>query len=972
MPSTAAIPNFDTMARSPVVTPRPAKPDSADESNSDDVPTLRVPVRPATSAAPLQSPATTPPPAADLKFSSSSWSGDDEFLVPGTRRAPRVGDTISGFKLVGELGRGAFARVFLAEQQTLANRLVALKVTLRRTSEAERLARLQHTNIVPVYSVHDEGSAQVICMPYLGRVTIADLIRAYRADHPSRQTARKSTSARAGRTTTTDSGSRSKSSSTSDSQSGSSRTPTWAWAAEEPPPIVGDPVAVLQALAQLTEGLSHAHERGILHLDLKPANVLLADTGEPMLLDFNLSYDALNPARELVGGTMPYMAIEQLLDMRARGNGVLDQRTDLYALGVMAFEMLTGTVLFPTSSKAMRDLDTVIAARRQDPPSIRKLNPAVTPAVEAIVRKLLSPEPADRYQTAEELRQDLQRQLSDQPLKYAREASLRERFGKWRRRNPGLPLRMLVACVIGLALGMGGVAYRRAEAAARVGAIEHARETHQALDTIRLDLILPDDSTARARGVKKATELLASYGLPGEADWQKRTDVQQLSEAERVELAGDLGELMILLAQAKWQEASARSESERRELVAEAWKLNTTARTCFAEIPTVLDQQTATIAPAVGEEFVVAAGVAKEPASTREFFLDAVMSFTHGRYVSAIPSLDRVIAAQPNHAAAQFCLAFCRQQLGQYARAIERYDATRVLLPTDPRSAFQRGVIYRLTKKPKLAEEEFTKAIALNPDYADAYRYRALARYHLGTVKAKLKGHEKESADLFAEAEADLNAAQERGTPVLYIHLIRARVRDTRGDRSGADRDRAAAKDAVAKTETDYVIRGWSRMEIDPKSALADFQKATELNPRSLIAFQNQAHILAEKLKDNAAALLVTTKLAQMYPEYAPAIAGQAVVLARLGRREEAHKEIERARQLSEDDPEIIYQAASVFSLTSAKHNEDQAKALALLRQSLSHGYADLRSMATDPDLDPIRETKEFHEIRRAAATIFR
>jgi len=883
-----------------------------------------------------------------------------------------VGDTISGFKLVAELGRGAFARVFLAEQETLANRLVALKVTLRRTSEAQRLARLQHTNIVPVYSIHNEGSAQVICMPFLGRITISDLIRAYRADHPSRQTGRKSTSARAGRTTTTDSKSKSKSTVQSDGQSGASSIPMWTWAAEEPPPIVGDPIAVLQALAQIASGLSHAHQRGILHLDLKPANVLLADTGEPMLLDFNLSYDASNPSRELVGGTMPYMAIEQLLDMRARGNGSLDQRTDLYSLGVMAFEMLTGVVLFPTSSKAMRDMDALIAARQQGPPPIRKLNPAVTPAVEAIVRKLLAPDPAARYQTAEELREDIQRHLNDQPLKYAREASLRERFGKWRRRNPGLPLRMLAACVIGLALGMGGVVYRRAEAATRAAAVEHARQTHQVLDTVRLDLILPDDPTARARGVKKATELLASYGLPGDADWQKRTDVQRLSEVERVELAGDLGELMILLAQAKWQESAAQPESERRELIAEAWKLNTTARTCFADgTPAILDQQAAVIAPAVGEEFVVV-GAAKEPANSREFFLDAVMSLTHGRYSSAIPSLDRTLAAQPNHAAAQFCLAFCRQQLGQYTRAIERYDAARVLLPTDPRPPYQRGVIYRLTKKPQLAEEEFTKAIALNPDYADAFRYRALARYHLGVRKGCLKGCEKESTTKLAEAEADLNAAQERGTPALYIHLIRARVRDARGDRSGADRDRAAAKDAVAKTETDYLIRGWSRMDSDPKSALSDFQKAVELNPRSLIAFQNQAHILAEKLKDNDAALMVTTKLTEMYPEFAPAIAGRSVVLARLGQREEAHKAIERARQLSDDDPEIIYQAASVFSLTSAKHPEDQTKALALLRQSLSHGYADLRGLTTDPDLDPIRETKEFQEIRRAAATIFR
>ena len=88
--------------------------------------------------------------------------------LPRDRPRARVGDTICGFRLVGELGRGAFARVFLAHQEALADRPVALKVTLRPTREAERLARLQHTNVVPVHSVHDAAPAQLICMPFLG------------------------------------------------------------------------------------------------------------------------------------------------------------------------------------------------------------------------------------------------------------------------------------------------------------------------------------------------------------------------------------------------------------------------------------------------------------------------------------------------------------------------------------------------------------------------------------------------------------------------------------------------------------------------------------------------------------------------------------------------------------------------------------------------------------------------------------
>ena len=947
------------------------------DADPDGPPTLRVPVRPPLPVPSAQSPvppgspgslATTPPPSSDLNLGGSEWFAPNE-EAPKTRRSPRVGDTVAGFKIVGELGRGAFARVYLAQQEALAGRPVALKVTLRPTREAERLARLQHTNVVPVYSVHAAGPAQIICMPFLGRTTLADLIRAYRAEHPSRCSGRKSTSLRAaGRTTAFDSrkshlGARSGTDSTV--RSGTHRTPVWTWAADTPPPIIGDPRAVLEVVAQLASGLSHAHERGILHLDLKPANVLLADTGEPMLLDFNLSFDAAGPNRELVGGTMPYMAIEQLRDMRDRGKGVIDTRTDLYSLGVMAFEMLTGTVPFPTTSKEMREIDKLVEAKRAGPPALRALNPAVTPAVEAIVRKLLAPDPDDRYQSADDLRTDVERQLNDLPLRHARESSARERFRKWRRRNPGVLVRLLAACLIGLTIGLGAVAHRQQQATARTAAVEQARAVRTGLDTVRLDLVLPDDPKARARGVERANAVLALYGLPGDSNWRKRADVRLLPEAERTALAGDLGELLILLAHTKWQAAEALPESERRAAAAEAWKLNVAARTCFPAdaVPHALDRQTSALAPAVGEQVPVPAIVPNDqPSDPRHLFLDAADALAHGRYAVAIPVLDRVVSAQPSHAAAQFCLAYCRQQAGQYQRALERYDAARVLLPADPRPAYYRGQIYCVTKKPAQAEIEFTKAIELAPESGEAYRHRAVARFRLAT---------KENREKLAEAEADLNAALKHGAPALFVHLVRERVRAARGDTAGAAADREAAKGVDPKSEMDFFVRGWSRMESDPAGALADLKKAASINPRSLIALQNQVHVLADKLKDNDSALAVATKTAELYPEFAPAVAGRAVVLARLGQRDDAHKEIARARLLSED-AEVLYHAACVYSITSTTYEGDRAKAVELLRQALREGYSDLSALGTDRDLDPLRGLKEFKELQQSAVVFFR
>ena len=811
-------------------------------------------------------PAVTPMPASDLSLSYSTWDSDPVGL-PAARRTPRIGDTVLGFKLVGELGRGAFARVYLAHQESLSDRKVALKVTLRPTHEAQRLARLQHANVVPVYSVHDDAPVQVICMPYLGRTTIADLIRAYRVDQASRTSSRrKNNSTRAThRTMAVKSGSASKSASSSTGDmSPTTRPMDWTWSNGDAPPVIGDPVAVLRVLARLAAGLTHAHERGILHLDLKPANVLLADTGEPMLLDFNLSFDTNRPDRELIGGTVPYMAIEQLLDMRDRGKGVIDARTDLYALGVMAFEMLTGTVPFPSASRDLQNMDALIAARRAGPLPLRERNPLVTPAVAAIVGKLLAPEAADRYQTAEQLRTDIERHLNDQPLAFAREPRGVERVSKWRRRNPGLAVRLGAACLFGLTLALGGIAYQRADASATAEAVERVRGTHAALDTVRLDLVLPADPVARARGVKRATELLAAYGLPDNTDWQKRPDVQRLPEADRVTLADDLKELQILLALVRLHEANAVPEAERRALEA-------------AANPPVADRLT----------------------GPRGEFLDAAFALNRGYYRAAIPLLERVIDAQPAHAAAHYCLAYCFQQMAQYQRALERYDMARVLLPGDPRPAFQRGMIYGVTKNPSGAVAEFSRALDTDPNFAEAYRYRALARYRvaMGVEKATDK------AKYLADAETDLNAALERGVPPLFVHLLRAQVRSLLGNTKGAAADRAAANTIHPKTEEDYLIRGSMRRDSDPKSALSDYQKAAELNPRSYIALQNIAHLLSDKLRDNVAALVVLDRLVRFYPDFAPAIAGRAVLLARLTRYEDAQKEMEKARKLSNTTP---------------------------------------------------------------------
>ncbi len=975
MPKTHAIP-VPPVAEWPPPHPGRAAPRADDRAEAlDGPPTIRVPaVCPvASDGPPLPSPAVTPPPLGALPFSCSVWSASGEDDVPRARRHPTVGDTLFGFKLVAELGRGAFARVFLAHQEALADRPVAVKVTLRPTREAQRLARLQHTNVVPVYSVHDADSVQAICMPYLGRTTLADLVRAYRVAQPAHSNGLRSTSARAARTTAYDSKSGPSKADSKGSGGDSGRFPVWTWEAEGPPPIVGDPHAVLQLLSQLAAGLAHAHERKILHLDLKPANVLLADTGEPMLLDFNLSYDAGQAERDLVGGTMPYMAIEQLRDVRDRGKGRIDERTDLYALGVLAYELLTGATPFASAVRDCRNIDGQIAARLAGPPPLRPRNPDVSPAVEAIVRMLLAPNPDDRYQSAYDLRTDLDRQLSDRPLKFARVRSARERLAKWRRRNPRLPYRAAVAGLVTAVVGFGAFAQHKAEANARSEAVQRAKEVRGAFDALRLDLVLPGDSRTRARGVKRAADMLAEYGLPDAADWQRRAAVRRLPAAERAALAGDLGELLALAARARWHGAVGLPDDERAVRAAEVWKLTAAARGCFAPgaVPAALDRFAATVAPHAGETFDPPPPDPDREPDARELFLDAAFALNEGRYAGATEALERATALREGHGAAQFCLAYCRQQQGQFQRAIERYNMAGVRLGDDSRPAHQRGLIYAAQRRPDRAEAEFTKALALDPEYADAYRHRALARFHLGRGLAGRAGAEKAAAEKFAAAEADLTAALRNGATPLFVHLVRQKVRAARGDRTGAAADEAAAAEIEPRTEEDYVVRGWARMLAkNSTGARADYERALELNHRSLVALQNLAHVLGDQLKDAKAALAATTKLTELYPEFGPALAGHALVLARLGRRDEAHEAIRKAQRVSED-PEMTYHAATVFALTSAKNAADRPEAIKLLRRAVNDRH-NADQLASDADLDPIRTDPQFVEIQQAAKALFR
>ncbi len=377
---------------------------------------------------------------------------------------PVEGETFLGFRLLRELGRGSFARVFLAAEPDLGDRLVAVKVSPHGGTEAAILARLNHPNVVQVYEVRqDERSGlTAVCMPYLGGATLEGILAARAAGRAGSARVILD-AARAGQGTAVVTG------------EGPAPHPLLATAS------YAEGVCLLGA--QLADALAFLHRRRIFHRDLKPSNVLLCPDGRPMLLDFNLSADP-QAERERLGGTLPYMSPEQVLATfdPERAAAPVDGQSDLFSLGVILFELLTGRQPFgavPRGVPGAEDCAALLARQQQGAPPVRPLCPQVTPALARVVAACLAFErgrrPRDAGLVAAALRRDLAphrralRRLWHHPRKLAAAGALVVVLGAagtvYEVRQPPLAARMVREAKEAKAAGQEAKALDRADRA---------------------------------------------------------------------------------------------------------------------------------------------------------------------------------------------------------------------------------------------------------------------------------------------------------------------------------------------------------------------------------------------------------------------------------------------------------------------------------------------------------------------------
>src|SRR5262245_616721 len=308
------------------------------------------------------------------------------------------------YELLEEIAQGGMGVVYRA-RDTALNRLVALKMILagqfaserevkRFRTEAEAAARLDHPNIVPIYEVGEQDGRPFYSMKFMEGGTLTKRL------------------------------------------------------ASSPAPL--DHRYSASLLVKIARAVHHAHQRAILHRDIKPGNILLDGHGEPHVSDFGLakcldSADGLTLSGATLGSPN-YMSPEQA----AGKSEQLTTASDTYSLGALLYQLITGRPPF----EAATSLATMEKVLHEEPVRPRSLRPEVDRDLETICLKCLEKDPQRRYASAESLAEDVERWLRHEPIR-ARPSTPVERLAKWIRRNPGPAALLLISCLAILAFLVG-------------------------------------------------------------------------------------------------------------------------------------------------------------------------------------------------------------------------------------------------------------------------------------------------------------------------------------------------------------------------------------------------------------------------------------------------------------------------------------------------------------------------------------
>jgi WD40 repeat protein/tRNA A-37 threonylcarbamoyl transferase component Bud32 len=391
---------------------------------------------------------------------------------PGTRLR-YFGD----YELLEEIARGGMGVVYRARQVSL-NREVALKMILaghlasaqdveRFLREAEAAANMDHPHIVPIYEVGEYEGQHYFSMKLIEGRSLAERGKQRAASMEEQKNA-------------------------------------------------------ARLLATVARAVHHAHQRGILHRDLKPGNILIDAQGQPHVTDFGLAKrvdGALAKTQTgAIVGTASYMSPEQ-----ARSEKLLTTAADIYSLGAILYELLTGRPPF----QADAPLDIILQVLEREPPRPRALHAAIDRDLETICLKCLQKEPARRYASAQALAEDLERWLKGEPIQ-ARPSSLWEQAVKWARRRPAAAALIVVSVVATAALFIGGLWFNAKLQAKDAAVNERLRRSEGLRLVVESRVILPENP-----GLALLLAVEGAQRAPGYASNNALLDAREICREER-------------------------------------------------------------------------------------------------------------------------------------------------------------------------------------------------------------------------------------------------------------------------------------------------------------------------------------------------------------------------------------------------------------------------------------------------------
>jgi len=723
----------------------------------------------------------------------------DRILRPLVHPAilPEVGEDLGSFRLLAELGRGASGKTFLATEPRLADRLVVLKVLSGDQNEHLSLARLQHTHIIPLFSEQEfpDRGLRALCMPYMGGASLARIMDVLAENAPAPEDRRGWHILDAVQRL----------------QKG--RPPT---------PISDSPYrryleqasyvrAVCWVAACLADALHEAHAHGLIHMDVKPSNILIAADGQPLLLDFHLArkrVDAGEPITDRLGGTPEWMAPEQRSALTAATAGrpapsTVDHRADLYALGLLLCDALGG----PGAAK-----------RAAAGKPWNRSRAMVGVGLEDVIRKCLAPRPGDRYDDAASVADDLRRHINDLPLRGVPNRNLAERWSKWRRRQPR-----------GLSRG---AAWAFAVGAVAIALFIARAYYHQRLSDIEFDLKDGIQLHARRRfaeavrvldrGLQRAATTPGADALADELADQRRLafrgsttdDLHRLADIVRFRYyieppAEAESRRLVRDVQAAWEgrdylfgrSSTHLDPEDERGLRADFLDLVLTwndARVRLAapeqadearrQALSILDEAEPLCGPSLAlnqqrRDLALALGLpdppgppSPSPRTAREHCDLGRSLLRAGAFEQAAAEFQRAVELEPQDFWSNFYEGMCAYRLERFNEAVAAFRCCIALAPTTVECYYNRALAESAAGRPGQAFRDYTRALELAPGLTEAALNRGILSYQSRRYDAAITDFERA---LTATATSDAAALGR-------IHYNLALARLANGDRAGA------------------------------------------------------------------------------------------------------------------------------------------------------------------------------------------